>query len=145
MIDVETIDHVQILAPTGSEAAVRQFYGDLLGLVEVEKPLELKARGGVWYRLGPGAVLLHVGVEDQPPDAGRHHVGLRVGDVAGARTALQAAGVRTGDAPRVSGMPRFYAWDPFGNQIEFLAYEGSRNYKRFRTPVRSGAPAPAED
>lgn len=145
MIDIETIDHLQILAPTGSEAAIRQFYGETLGLVEVEKPPELRARGGVWYKIGPGAVLLHIGVEDAPPDAGRRHFAFRVSDVAGARQALAEAGVRTGDAPRVSGMPRFYAWDPFGNQIEFMAYEGARSYKRFRTPARRSAPAPVED
>jgi catechol 2,3-dioxygenase-like lactoylglutathione lyase family enzyme len=145
VIDIETIDHLQVLAPTGSEAAVRAFYGETLGLVEVEKPPELKARGGVWYKIGPGAVLLHIGVEENPPDAGRRHFAFRVRDVAGARQALEEAGVRTGDAPRVSGMPRFYAWDPFGNQIEFMAYEGARSYKRFRTPARRAVAAPAED
>lgn len=123
MIEIQTLDHVHILAPTGSEPEVRRFYGELLGLAEVEKPPELKPRGGAWYRIGAGPVLLHIGVEPEPPPPGRRHFALRVADVPGTRAALEAAGVRTGEAPEVAGMLRFYAYDPFGNQIEFMNYE----------------------
>ena len=122
MIQIETIDHVQILAPTGSEPEIRRFYGDILGLPEVEKPPELRPRGGVWFRAGAGP-LLHIGVEDHPPDAGRRHFAFRVTDVAAARGYLAAQGVRTGEAPVVAGMPRFYAYDPWGNQIEMMNYD----------------------
>ncbi|HUS17896.1 MAG TPA: VOC family protein [Chloroflexia bacterium] len=121
MLTIEAIDHIQVLAPAGSEAAIRAFYGDLLGLPEVEKPPELRPRGGAWYRVG--AVLLHIGLEAEPPDAGRRHFAFRVGDVSAARAYLEAQGVRTGEAPAVAGMPRFNAWDPFGNQIEFMRYD----------------------
>src|SRR5689334_8248425 len=100
MIQIETIDHVQILAPTGSEGEIRHFYGGVLGLEEVEKPPELRPRG-VWYRAGE--VLLHIGVEPNPPEAGRRHFAFRVADVAEARAALEAADVRTGEAPTVAG------------------------------------------
>src|SRR6476646_6644881 len=115
MLTIEAIDHIQLLAPVGSEAAIRAFYGDLLGLTEVEKPPELRPRGGAWYRVG--SVLLHIGVEAQVPDAGRRHFAFRVADVPAARAYLEAHGVRTGEAALVAGMPRFNAWDPFGNQI----------------------------
>ena len=123
MIKIETIDHVQILAPRGSEEQIRAFYGELLGLAEVEKPPELRPRGGVWYRGGDGPVLLHIGVEDNPPDGGRRHFAFKVDDVAATRAYLEANGVRTGEAPTVRGMPRFNGFDPFGNQIEFMSYE----------------------
>jgi catechol 2,3-dioxygenase-like lactoylglutathione lyase family enzyme len=123
MIQIETIDHVQILAPKDSEAAIRGFYGDLLGLTEIEKPPELRPRGGVWYRVGDGAVLLHIGTEANPPPGGRRHFAFRVADLAAARAHLEAAGAPTGEAPTVAGMPRFYGWDPFGNQIEFMTYD----------------------
>ena len=55
------IDHVQVAAPPGCEAAARRFYGELLGLEEVAKPEALRARGGAWFRAG--AQQLHVGVE----------------------------------------------------------------------------------
>ncbi len=32
------IDHVQLAAPKGSEDRARQFYSDVLGLKEIEKP-----------------------------------------------------------------------------------------------------------
>jgi catechol 2,3-dioxygenase-like lactoylglutathione lyase family enzyme len=122
MMRIETIDHVQILAPTGSEADIRAFYGGILGLEETEKPPELRPRGGVWYRVGDGRILLHIGTEANPPDAGRRHFAFRVADVAQARRHLEDHGVRTGEAPQVAGMPRFYGYDPFGNQIEFMNY-----------------------
>lgn len=121
-IGIETLDHVQILAPSGSEAAIRAFYGDLLGLDEVEKPVELRPRGGVWFRVGRGPVLLHLGTEPQPPAGGRRHIAFRVRDIASARQWLEAHGVQTGEAPAVVGMPRFNAWDPFGNQFEVMNY-----------------------
>ncbi|MDQ6748668.1 MAG: hypothetical protein M3010_11270, partial [Candidatus Dormibacteraeota bacterium] len=57
-----TLDHVQLAAPPGCEAAARRFYGELLGLAELTKPEPLRARGGVWFALGVGE--LHIGVQD---------------------------------------------------------------------------------
>jgi catechol 2,3-dioxygenase-like lactoylglutathione lyase family enzyme len=42
------LDHVQVAAPDGCEASARRYYGELLGLPEVEKPEPLRARGGAW-------------------------------------------------------------------------------------------------
>jgi ribosomal-protein-serine acetyltransferase len=36
------LDHVQVAAPLGSEGEARMFYGELVGLVEVEKPEALR-------------------------------------------------------------------------------------------------------
>jgi len=51
-IGVVGLDHVQVAAPRGCEAEARRFYGTLLGLEEIDKPDELRARGGVWFRCG---------------------------------------------------------------------------------------------
>jgi catechol 2,3-dioxygenase-like lactoylglutathione lyase family enzyme len=40
------IDHVQIAAPPGCEPDARRFFGEVLGLPEMEKPPSLAARGG---------------------------------------------------------------------------------------------------
>jgi hypothetical protein len=53
------LDHVQVAAPLGSENAARLFYGELVGLPELEKPEALRSRGGVWFACG--AHQLHVG------------------------------------------------------------------------------------
>jgi catechol 2,3-dioxygenase-like lactoylglutathione lyase family enzyme len=51
-VPVTGIDHVQVAAPPGCEAEARRFYGELLGLDEIEKPEELRGRGGAWFRCG---------------------------------------------------------------------------------------------
>ncbi|GHE89012.1 hypothetical protein GCM10018785_65300 [Streptomyces longispororuber] len=55
------LDHVQLAAPPGSEAALRAFYGGVLGMTEVPKPAGLAGRGGCWFEAG--TVRLHLGVE----------------------------------------------------------------------------------
>jgi hypothetical protein len=58
---VAYFDHIQIAAPEGCEPAAREFYGAILGLQEVEKPLALRARGGCWFQCDKQQV--HIGVE----------------------------------------------------------------------------------
>jgi catechol 2,3-dioxygenase-like lactoylglutathione lyase family enzyme len=75
-MDVVGFDHVQVAAPRGCEAEARRFYGNLLGLVEVEKPESLRGRGGVWFRCGEQQ--LHVGVEHGFAPARKAHPAIRV-------------------------------------------------------------------
>ena len=110
------IDHVQVAAPPGCEAEARRFYGDLLGLEEIEKPEPLRARGGVWFRLG-SEQQLHVGVDEAFAPARKAHPAFAVDD-------LDALATRLGDVTWDDALPgarRFYASDPFGNRLEFLA------------------------
>lgn len=115
------LDHVQIAAPADCEAAARRFFGELVGLAEVEKPEPLRARGGVWFAVGRGQ--LHVGVEADFEPARKAHVALRLGaaelDVLAER--LVAAGVPVTWDDSLPGERRFYSGDPWGNRIEFLA------------------------
>ena len=64
------LDHVQLASPPGGETAARRFYGELLGLAELEKPVPLQTRGGVWFALGDGRQL-HIGVEARFVSAGK--------------------------------------------------------------------------
>src|SRR6201996_3583042 len=75
MSEVE-LDHVQIAAPEGCEEAARRFFGEFLGLEEIEKPEPLRARGGAWFALGERQ--LHVGVEADFEPARKAHPALRV-------------------------------------------------------------------
>lgn len=43
------LSHMNVPMPPGGEQAARAFYGALLGLAEIPKPEELKARGGCWF------------------------------------------------------------------------------------------------
>lgn len=44
----KSIDHIQLAAPKGAKEAARKFFVDILGFNEVEKPEELKKRGGAF-------------------------------------------------------------------------------------------------
>jgi catechol 2,3-dioxygenase-like lactoylglutathione lyase family enzyme len=111
---VATLDHVQVAAPPGCEAAARAFYGELLGLEEVEKPESLRGRGGVWFQQ------LHVGVEDDFRPARKAHPALRVSDIDALATRLTIAGKRIEWDDALPGIRRFYTSDPWGNRVEVL-------------------------
>ncbi len=117
------LDHVQIAAPPGCEAAARAFFGDLVGLPEIEKPEPLRKRGGVWFALGERR--LHVGVEPDFEPARKAHLALRLApadlDALAGRLAAAGAPVTWDDA--LPGERRFYSEDPWGSRIEFLARE----------------------
>jgi catechol 2,3-dioxygenase-like lactoylglutathione lyase family enzyme len=117
------LDHVQVAAPAGCETQARRFYGELLGLAEMDKPEALAPRGGVWFALAGGAQL-HVGVAVEFAPALKAHPGLRISTVAG----LEALGQRLAEAgatvawdSELPGVRRFFTADPFGNRVELLA------------------------
>jgi catechol 2,3-dioxygenase-like lactoylglutathione lyase family enzyme len=122
---VDGLDHVQVAAPPGCEREARRFYGELLGLPELEKPAGLRGGGGVWFRAG--AQELHVGVAADFAPARKAHPGLRVGSDAELEQlagALTAAGAAIEWDDRIPGRRRFFAGDPWGNRIELLAPAG---------------------
>jgi catechol 2,3-dioxygenase-like lactoylglutathione lyase family enzyme len=115
------LDHVQLAAPPGCEAEARRFFGELLGLPEIEKPAALRARGGVWF--GLGSHQLHIGVEDGFVPARKAHPALRVapGELEAVAARLTAAGASIAWDETLPGERRFYTEDPWGNRIEILA------------------------
>jgi catechol 2,3-dioxygenase-like lactoylglutathione lyase family enzyme len=117
------LDHVQVAAPAGCETEARRFYGDLLGMAEVDKPAALAERDGVWFALADGTQL-HVGVTAEFAPALKAHPGLRVPTVTGlealARRLAEAGAPVTWDT-ELAGVRRFFTADPFGNRIELLA------------------------
>jgi ribosomal-protein-serine acetyltransferase len=115
------LDHVQVAAPVGSEGEARAFYGGLVGLLEIEKPETLRARGGVWFVCG--AQQLHVGAVDDFPPATKAHPALRVRrrDLDSVAERLAAAGSTVHWDDAIPGTYRFYTADPWDNRIELLA------------------------
>jgi catechol 2,3-dioxygenase-like lactoylglutathione lyase family enzyme len=117
------LDHVQLAAPPGCEAAARAFYGELLGLEEIEKPEPLRWRGGLWFAVG--AQQLHIGVQasDEFSPAAKAHPALRAEperlDELAERLEQAGHPVTWDDA--LPGERRFYTADPWGNRIELLA------------------------
>lgn len=115
---VEGLDHVQVAAPRGSEATIRRFYGDVLGLPEISKPEALAGRGGAWFQIG--GQQLHIGVEDAFAPARKAHPAFLVTDLAAFQRQIEQAGVAIEEDAPLPGYHRFYCNDPFGNRLEFL-------------------------
>jgi catechol 2,3-dioxygenase-like lactoylglutathione lyase family enzyme len=119
------IDHVQLAAPPGCEAEARRFFGELLGLTELPKPAVLAVRGGVWFACGSQQV--HIGIEKDFQAARKAHPAFRLSDegaLVALRKRLVGAGVAVRDGEEVGGVARFFADDPWGNRLEFLAEGG---------------------
>jgi catechol 2,3-dioxygenase-like lactoylglutathione lyase family enzyme len=115
------LDHVQIAAPSGCEAEARRFFGEVLGLPELEKPEALRSRGGTWFALGDRQ--LHVGVEDPFAPSRKAHPALRVpaGELERLAARLAEASAPVEWDMSLPGVRRFYTADPWGNRLELLA------------------------
>jgi enamine deaminase RidA (YjgF/YER057c/UK114 family) len=125
-IPVQGIDHVQLAAPPGCEPEARRFFGVLLGLRELPKPAALAVRGGLWFQCG--AHQIHIGIEKNFRAAKKAHPALRLFDEASLeqlKARLQAAGVPTRDDDEIEDAVRFFADDPWGNRLEFVAARAS--------------------
>jgi catechol 2,3-dioxygenase-like lactoylglutathione lyase family enzyme len=113
------LHHVQITIPRGAEEQGRQFYCELLGLPEIEKPEALRELGGFWLQVGGSQV--HVGTEDGVDrSATKAHVAYEVTDLAAWQAKLQQNGIAIVDSIPIPGYIRFEIRDPFGNRVEFL-------------------------
>lgn len=112
------IDHVQLAIPQGAENTARQFYGEVLGMVELPKPAELAKRGGCWFE--SGEVQIHLGIENDFRAAKKAHPALRCHDYAGFVERLRGAGVEVTEANDIPGVRRCHIHDPFGNRIELV-------------------------
>ncbi|MHC8515056.1 VOC family protein [Sporosarcina sp. ITBMC105] len=114
------IDHIQIAAPPNAEEQARQFYGKLLGMEEIPKPENLAARGGCWFQCGTQGV--HIGIQADFSPAKKAHPGFTVNALPALKSRLEQAGYTISEEPPIDGRTRFFTHDPFGNRIEFLAF-----------------------
>ena len=112
------IDHVQIAIPKGGETQGRAFFGGILYLIEIPKPLEMAARGGCWFAAGQHQI--HLGIDDDFRAAKKAHLALITNELDELRARLVAAGYKTVNDSDVEGRMRFFTHDPFGNRIEFM-------------------------
>jgi catechol 2,3-dioxygenase-like lactoylglutathione lyase family enzyme len=116
---IQGVDHVQITIPPGTEERAREFYCSLLEIKEIEKPDNLKPRGGFWLQAGSEQV--HVGTEE---GVDRHrtkaHVAYRVSDLDSWRKKLLARNIEILEGLPIPGADRFEFRDPFGNRVEFI-------------------------
>ena len=118
-IGIIAIDHVNVIVPKALEDVAKHFYGSVLGLEEIPKPVESRGRGGAWYELHGVQLHLSVNAEATAEQPRMGHVCYTVADVADAEEELRAGGIEIiPDGQPVAGKPRFYLRDPGGNLIE---------------------------
>jgi catechol 2,3-dioxygenase-like lactoylglutathione lyase family enzyme len=124
------LHHVQVCCPRGGEPEARHFYGEGLGMVEVEKPADLAGRGGAWFRAyadtGAVAAELHVGVEEPFAPARKAHPAflfpsLDVLEEVVARLARLGYEADRCEWDTFPGYHRVHVDDPHGNRVELLA------------------------
>lgn len=117
---IKKFDHVQLAAPKGCEEAAREFFGETLGLTEVEKPEELKKWGGVWFEFG--TFQIHIGVEEPFSPAKKAHPAFVVENIEELKTLLSKKNIVFSADDNLPGASRIHLHDPFGNRLEFLEW-----------------------
>jgi catechol 2,3-dioxygenase-like lactoylglutathione lyase family enzyme len=112
------LHHIQLAMPEGREQDARAFYCCVLGLREVDKPAELRSRGGAWFE--SGTIKVHLGVETPFSPAKKAHPAFRVESLEQAIASLRQNGLAFRPDIDLPGIKRIYVDDPFGNRIELL-------------------------
>ncbi|MFG2328479.1 glyoxalase [Streptomyces sp. NPDC048604] len=117
------LHHVQLAIPAGAEDLCRQFWGEVMGMTELEKPPVLAARGGCWFR--GGGLEVHLGVEQDFSPARKAHPGILVRSLRDLAKRLEECGHEVTWDDNFPGHDRFYAFDKLGNRLEFLEPQAS--------------------
>lgn len=113
------LHHAQITIPKAAEAEARQFYLEVLGLEEIEKPDSLKDRGGFWMRAGRSEI--HLGTEDGFDRLStKAHLAYLVEDLEYWRDLLREKAIEIQEGIPIPGYARFEFRDPFGNRVEMI-------------------------
>lgn len=117
-LKINAIDHIQVTVPPALEEAALHFYGSVLGLLRIEKPEPLAARGGAWYQVG--SLQLHVSLEPAPHnETSKRHVCYLVDDLELSKSHLEKAAFEVIDeGTEPHGLKRFFVRDPAGNRVE---------------------------
>jgi catechol 2,3-dioxygenase-like lactoylglutathione lyase family enzyme len=113
---ITALDHVNVAIPRAKEADVLRFYREVLGLLEIPKPQELKSRGGAWFEAGNAQ--LHISLEDLEGPLSRRHFCILVDDLDEAHQSMIRHHVAVEDGGTAEGLTRFFVRDPAGNRIE---------------------------
>jgi catechol 2,3-dioxygenase-like lactoylglutathione lyase family enzyme len=122
---ITSLNHVAVCVTDIARA--KRFYGDVLGLTEIDRPPF--PFGGAWYELTDGRQL-HLIVHDRPLtlrgtteiDLRDGHLAFGVADFEPAVAQLEAKGVQCVVRPdNITPWKQVYITDPDGNVIELNA------------------------
>ena len=117
---IDACHHVAVVVRDASAASA--FYGDVLGLEELERPAELAEKiPGAWYRLGVSELHVFERRNFEPPaGAIGPHVALHTSDFDATVAALRERGCAFAFGPGrgPDGVARVIVRDPTGNTVE---------------------------
>jgi len=121
-VKLRSLQHVSSPYPEGEDAAVRRFYGKVLGLREKPTPSTLAGMSLVWFSAGQG-LELHFFPGRTDPESARHFC-FDIAELEEPRSRLEDAGLEPYDDTPIPNRPRFFCRDPAGNLVEFTSIEG---------------------
>ena len=98
----------------------RHFYGELLGLPEVERPSNF-VTPVVWFEIGGEHI--HLIPSDHPDAESPRHFAVHVDDARAARGYLRTRGIEIQETVPIPGADRFFIQDPDGNTLELIHWE----------------------
>ena len=116
-IEFKRLDHVMLCIPEGLEDEARNFYGNVLGLQELNDFDYPLPHGAIWFQIGD--IQLHIRAENGHQLSQRHPA-FEITNLEEARQILEANGITVKNESPIPDRNRFSFRDPFGNRIEFL-------------------------
>ncbi len=116
---IKTVNHVAVIVTDLQKA--HDFYGELLGLRELERPPEVVAGGpGAWYELD--GLQLHLFVGPDPGATSTRHIGVEIDDLDALVQKIKARGLPLEDAFSFGEFKRRkFTSDPSGNLVELMS------------------------
>lgn len=117
MIEFKKLNHIQLCIPKNKEVEAREFYCEILGLEEIEKPAYLKKNGGFWLKIAD--IELHIGTEDLVMKSKRHPAFEIIG-LNKIKEEMKRKGIKIKEDKSLPKFNRFSFYDPFNNRIELL-------------------------
>ncbi|MEZ0542442.1 VOC family protein [Fibrella arboris] len=117
MIHFKRLDHILVSIPEQATEEARQFYSQVLGLAEIPGQ---HPGGAIWFEIAD--IQLHLR-EEPSGNRSLRHPAFDIENLDETRHELEKKGVEISYSSAIDGRQRFFIRDPFGNRIEFLAYD----------------------
>lgn len=125
MPSIKRLQHTSVPMPPGGEEQARNFYGSVLGMREIPKPVGLQDKNLVWFAASDAGDEIHVFQElNMGPNSAEQHVCLEVDDLDAYFRNLEAGGYEPRTPESIHNRPRLFVRDPFGNLVELVQILG---------------------
>jgi len=122
---IRRLQHASVSMSPSGNADARRFYGDVLGMREIQPPSGLKSMNVVWFSAGDGSDEVHCFADETlGPNSPGQHLCLEVDDLAAYRARLAEHGIAVEETLEIVNRPRFFVRDPFGNRVELTQILG---------------------